>query len=253
MLPVTLHMNTSSCISKWLGAATCALAVFVTAHAQAATVASYTPTNDPNLSPDAVDQLSNPVDLWTCAINSGAGSFSDNATYWGLWSDSAQATATTTFAGGALDVGQTVSLGFYNIYINDQIGLDLLSGGTSVFSLYFHTGGSDYQYWDNGGVKDTGVGWTYESYTPFTFTLTGADTYSATYGSQSWSGTLGNGGGDVTGLDWYSNAQSPTTSNVQIDDYSITGVPEPGQVALMTFGGAILIGWFGRRRSLFQH
>src|SRR5580693_844163 len=124
--------------------------------ASAANVVSYTATADPNSSPDGVDQSANPVDVWTVTTTPGATGSDGSGSYfgspfgppnlgnaWQMYSyqnsgtgNGGSAFANTTFAGGALTIGQTVSIGFEMRALdppNGQAGLSLMNGsGTAI-------------------------------------------------------------------------------------------------------------------------
>ena len=123
---------------------------------------SYTATSDPGGSPDGVDQSANPVDAWTVVLTPGAPGNNGEGTYYGsqpslgnAWQEySYQNTAPgnggsvdayDTFAGGALGIGQTVSINF-NMRALDpgtQAGLSLLNGSGAAITFAIIGGGPD--------------------------------------------------------------------------------------------------------------
>src|SRR6266481_3398205 len=168
--------------------------------ASAANNVSYTATADPNSSPDGVDQSSNPVDVWTVTTTpgfngsdgSGSGFFApfgppNLGNTWQLYSyqnsgvgHGGSAYANTTFAGGALAIGQTVSIGFEmraldapgggtNLAINGQAGLSLLNGAGSAITFAIIGGGPNhYYYTDAGSTGANAVPLAYQYQNPFT-------------------------------------------------------------------------------------
>jgi hypothetical protein len=240
--------------------AACALAVFLLPAGARAQVTSgtYNENGDPNLANNA-SLNGTPFTLWTCSTpgvpGADAGSWGDSTNNaWGLWSNNSQITASASFAGGTLAVGQTVSLGFSLEWVNQQVGFDITGAGGNLLSVWFPTGASDFSYWDAGGNALTTQGWVYGTFIPFTLTYDGGSAYNATFGSASWSGTFGNdvSGAAPNGLDFYNNAQSSTNHDVELNNLVVTPavVPEPGQVALFAIvAGAFLTVHLGRRRA----
>lgn len=216
----------------------------------AATV-SYVASNAPNASPDA---NSNTVNVWTTTTSGSAGFFSGNSSSngdgngggagnpaWAMWANSSgQAFAQYDFESSALSVAQTVGLNFDNGYINggSSTGIQLRSGGTVLFSLYFRGGQSFYEYLDAGGTDvDTTRGFSDDG-ASFSFTLNSATTYSASYGSASWTGTIANSAVDNIRV-FNNNAGSGGQFDVYFNN--LTVVPEPGAAALGLVGTALLL------------
>lgn len=114
-----------------------------------------------------------------------------NGKSWGIYGyNNCYATAYRAFAYGPLQVGQTFSFSMDNGYINSggpYVGFVLRNTNATDgpfdytagwrFQFVFFGGGSDYQYYDNSGQQDSGIGWT-DTGLQFVFTLTTADTYS---------------------------------------------------------------------------
>src|SRR6266478_7131245 len=114
--------------------------------ASAAGNVSYTATANPSGSPDGVDQSANPVDVWTVTTTPGFNGSDGSGSYfgspfgppnlgnaWQMYSyqnsgvgHGGSAYSTTTFAGGALAIGQTVSINF------NMRALDAPGGGTNL-------------------------------------------------------------------------------------------------------------------------
>jgi hypothetical protein len=86
------------------------------------------------------------------------------------------------------------------------------------------------------------MGYQYQNEFNIAFTVTGANTYSAAAGSDSWSGTFS---GSLTGIDVF-NHDAGNASDVGFNNLTVA-VPEPGVVGLASLGGALLLGY--RRRK----
>lgn len=206
-------------------------------------------------SPDAaLDANANTVNVWTTSTSGSGGFFSGNSggngdgsgagagnPAWAMWANSGgQAFAQYNFESSALSVGQTVGLNFDNGYINggSSTGIQLRSGGTVLFSIYFRGGQSFYEYLDSGGSDiDTTRGFSDDG-AAFSFTLNSATSYSASYGSASWSGTISNSAVDNIRV-FNNNAGSGGQFDVYFNN--LTVVPEPGAAALGLIGAALLL------------
>jgi len=236
--------------------------------ASAADNVSYTASDAPGNAPDGVDQSSNPVQVWqqtqgTGGSGSGYGTWTLIPNYWQIYSypDANNVIGTITethmFTGGALGVGQTVSLDFEMSATNPQtdVGVDLLngSGAAVTFGIYgaepdatnpWYTG-SGYFYSDAGSGGDVNagsMGYQYHSAFNISFTVTGANTYSAVAGTDSWNGTFS---GSLLGIDVFNNAAG-NGSDVAFNN--LTVVPEPGTMAFVGISLLMLFG-FGRNRE----
>lgn len=227
---------------------------------------SYTATATPGQTPDGVDQNSNPVNVWSVVdtpSNTGGGSgqyfgtaFSgETLSGWQIWSspfgtgtgNAGSVVATTTFAGGALSVGQTVSINFEMRAIDPgkQVGVDLLNGSGAAITFGIFGGepgpypytGNGYYYSDAGSAYASagGMGYQYQSEFNIAFTMTGINTYSAVAGSDSWSGTFS---GSLIGMDVF-NLGAGDASDVAFNN--LTVVPEPSTIALVGIGLGLLI------------
>jgi len=212
--------------------------------ASAATPVSYTATAAPSANPDGVDQTNTPVDVWqeviTPGTSGGAGSYSNPTWYPGAWTLYSYNDATGgsideyhTFAGGAISVGQTVSIGIANsaIATGQHVGFSLIDGGSPI-NFYFVGGDSSghYRYDDAGGTdQDTGLGFEYQTPITVSITLTSATTYSATAGTASWSGTYS---GAITEMDVYNHAAGDG-SDLGYDNLTVSAVPEPVSAGLI--------------------
>ena len=155
------------------------------------------------------------------------------------------------FDGGALAIGQTVSLAFEMSATNPhtESAVDLLngSGAAVTFGIYgaepdatnpYYTG-SGYFYSDAGSGGDVNagsMGYQYHSAFDISFTVTGANTYSAVAGTDSWSGT-------VCGFSWELMCSiMPQAMAATWLSTTLAVVPEPGTIALVGIGLALLVG-----------
>jgi hypothetical protein len=224
---------------------------------------SYTATADPNVAPDGVDQSANPVDVWTLAFTSGVGG-GGYGTYFGTseglanaWveysyppdgiaGDGGSDDANTTFAGGALSIGQTVSINF-GMGATDTgkyVGVSLLNGSGAAITFEI-PGGGQYVYTDAGSTLASAgsMGYVYQGNFNIAFTITGVGTYSAVAGSDSWSGTFS---GSLIGMDVF-NHGAGNGSDVSYNN--LTVVPEPSTWALLATGSLMLLGYRRSRRA----
>jgi len=108
--------------ATWLALTLAVMAMGIETRAYAASVASYTASADPGVAPDA---NANSVDAWTVSTmippggGNGAGSFFGFGDNWVIYSfpdgpTAGASQADHTFAGGALAVGQTMSIRWAN-------------------------------------------------------------------------------------------------------------------------------------------
>lgn len=236
---------------------------------------SYTATATPGSTPDGVDQSSNPVNVWSVAVvpsgtGGGAGAYYGTAfsgetlSGWQIWSspfgtgtgNAGTIDATTTFVGGALTIGQTVSINFEMRAVDpgNEVGVSLLNGsGDSIkFAIFggepsgtYPYTGSGYYYTDAGSAYASAgsMGYQYQSEFNIALTVTGAGTYSAVAGSDSWSGTFS---GSLIGMDVF-NHGAGDASDVAFNDLMV--VPEPSTWAMLVIGSMAM---FGSRR-IFRH
>jgi len=238
---------------------------------------SYTATNTPGTYPDGADQNGNLVDVWTLAQNPGVTGGGISGAYigtafsgetlsgWEIWSSpSSLATgdggfidASNIFAGGALTIGQTVSINFEMRAVDPgrDVGVSLLngSGDAITFGIYGGEANSSYPYTGSGyfytdaastDVSAGSMGYVYQSEFNIAFTVTGTDTYSAVAGSDSWSGTFD---GSLLGIDVF-NYGGGNGSDVAFNNLTVTSVPEAGTVTLFSLGGVVLLMGYRRRR-----
>jgi hypothetical protein len=201
---------------------------------------SYTATAAPGSTPDGVDQNSNPVNVWTNVLYAGgtngmgdsgmdgSGVYIGNpdgsgglANAWQAYSYQNDGVALggsvdsyNTFAGGALTVGQTVSINFVmratdpaaNGYPAGQVGVSLLNGTNTAIKFYIYGGGPGYYFYTDAGstAADAGpMSYQYQSAFNIAFTVTGTNTYLAVAGSDTWTGTFN---GPLTGMDVFNHA-----------------------------------------------
>ena len=119
-----------------------------------------------------------------------------------------------TFAGGALTVGQTVSINFVmratdpaaNGHPAGEVGVSLLNGTNTAITFFIYGGGPGYYFYTDAGKTNADAGpMTYQYQNPFNIavTVTGPNAYNATAGSDSWSGTFN---GSLTGIDVFNHA-----------------------------------------------
>jgi hypothetical protein len=224
---------------------------------------SYTATDTPGNSPDGIDQSSNPLQVWTLTTAPGFSGLDGSGGYngtpggssgefsgWQMYSyvnspdvagDGGSATATTTFAGGALAIGQTVSINFEMRALDTGVGtagLSLLNGSGNAITFEI-TGGGAYNYTDAGSTAASAGSMGYQYQSPFNiaFTVTGAGTYSAVAGTDAWSGTYS---GSLLGMDVF-NIKGGNGSDVGFNN--LTVVPEPSTWGMLTAGGLMLLGY----------
>ncbi|HXI85011.1 MAG TPA: PEP-CTERM sorting domain-containing protein [Verrucomicrobiae bacterium] len=241
--------------------------------ASAANNVSYTATANPASNPDGVDQSANPVDVWTVTTTPGFNGTDGSGSYygsqpslgnaWQLFSfqnsgvgHGGSAFATTTFAGGALAIGQTVSINFNmraldapgggtNLSINGQAGISLLNGSGSAITFAIIGGGPNNYYYTDAGSTGANAGpmpYQYQSFFNIAITATGPGTYSAVAGSDSWSGTYS---GSLIGMQVF-DSKGGNGSDVGFNNLMV--VPEPGTFGLVA-GGLAVFGLGFRRRA----
>ena len=159
--------------------------------------------------------------------------------------------ASRSFTGGALTAGQSfeIDLGHttdIDSGVPGEVGLNLTDGGTTVFTLKFVGGQSNWLL--NDGGTDFGAGQAYDANTSiaFSFTYEGSNDYSYTFGTGSGSNI--NAVNTISGIDGFklfSNNQGGG-ENFGADNPSV--VPEPSSYALL-FGLAGLTFAMVRRRK----
>ena len=240
-------------ILSTLCAALCVLALTNLA-SHAATIASDNASNAAYAGP-AWPNASNGgtgFGAWSFATTGGGGRYLGgtglgNPTF-GLFAGGGggnNSSATRPFT-GALTAGQTFSidLGHSNSIANGgEVGLNLLDGGSPVFTLKFVGGTSFWKLNDGGSDFDSTQGYAANTPLHFSFTYNGGSSYSYTFGSSSAvnstaSSTISN----ITAVKVFSNAQGGG-ENAGANNPSI--VPEPSSLGLALMSG---IGMLGLRR-----
>jgi hypothetical protein len=214
---------------------------------EAATIVSYVASDDPGKAPDA---NSNSVDAWTITNSASGGSgsgffqpFGLSANPWVMFSYpdgngvSGSIQADHTFVGGALTPGQNVQIDWANRAINTgaAVGVSLTSGGSPAATVKF-VGGDPlgvYRYDDFGGTdQNTGEGFAYQNMRTLKFTITGASSYTASFGSSTWSGTYS---GAIDGIRVFNNGGG-NGSDIPFNNLTVTA-PEPSTLLLVALAG----------------
>jgi hypothetical protein len=162
--------------------------------------------------------------------------------------------ATRTFTGGSLSVGQTFQIGFDNGWIDTGGNVSFIletSTGTDRLEFRFTGDTPNYVLIDNSGTVDTGIGFTDEGLL-LNVTLTGADAYSVeiitlngTPATNTFSGTLAASGG----VDQFNlvNASAGPDGERNAAWNSFAVIPEPSTMALTSLG-MLGLGILRRRR-----
>jgi hypothetical protein len=212
--------------------------------ASASDIFSYTATGSPGNTPDGVDQSNNPVNVWGLILTPGGTNDNNDSgadgegVYYGnpdgsggiggssgnSWQEysyqndgvglGGSVDATNQFSGGALTVGQTVSINFVMRATDPatdglppgEVGVSLLNGSSDAITFYIYGGGPGYYLYTDAGSTAADAGpMTYQYQTAFNiaFTVPGPNTYTAVAGSDSWSGTFN---GSLTGIDVFNHA-----------------------------------------------
>jgi len=185
------------------------------------------------------------------------GSSDLGASSWGFYASGGEVSqALYDFDGGALTVGQTLSVQFDNSSIQSGgtvgLGFQNISNGNNRLEFFFIGGDSNYTYIDNGGSSDSGVGFTSSGLT-LDFTLTGTDTYSLDItpiggSTTNLSGTLG--GTALSGVDRLRIFNFNAGSGSGFDTYAnnISIIPEPSSIAMMGLTGLAAAGLVSVKR-----
>jgi hypothetical protein len=239
---------------------------------------SYTATAGPGTSPSDGEDVFNgnaPVEVWTINQTTGTAGAGFSGSYlgapfggafsgWQIWSSETDGIAghggwidaSTAFAGGALAIGQTVSINFEMRAVDppNEVGVSLLNGSGNAITFGIFGGepdatypytGSGYYYSDAGSsyVSAGSMGYQYQAPFSISFSVTGANTYSAVAGTDSWSGTFS---GSLIGMDVF-NDGGGNGSDVGFNN--LTVVPEPSTWAMLAAGSMAMFGW----RRAFRH
>jgi len=209
-----LHMNPFPNLSVLLAAITS-----LGSAAFAASPGNYSFLAGPGQNPDAVLDGTSNVDAWAVGNTGTTGSATGmvgSTPVWSIWcyggGGGGIVAQTHTFVGGALAVGQTVSIDYahnYNINNGATIGLNLIgaggfagAGGPAVTVAF--TGNSPmFKFSDSTYVNvSTGQDYNQGVLMPFSFTLTSATTYCATFNGHTWTGTVDT---EITGIQVFNN------------------------------------------------
>jgi hypothetical protein len=226
--------------------------------ASASDIFSYTATGNPGTQPDGVDQNGNPVNVWTVITTpggtndlgdsgaDGSGVYFGNpdgtggidggaVSSWQQYSfqnDGAglggSVDSTNYFAGGALTVGQTVSINFVMRGTDPatdgrppgEVGVSLLNGTNTAIEFFIYGGGPGYYFYTDAKSTNADAGpmsYQYQSAFNIAFTVTGPNTYSAVAGSDTWVGTFN---GSLTGIDVFNHAGG-NASDVGFNNLSV--------------------------------
>ena len=175
----------------------------------------------------------------------GAGAGAGNPA-WGFYANSDQfSSGVWNLAGGAITVGQQLGIDFDNGFVNNgkQVAIEFRQGTSVGLSIFFTGGASAYEVFSNGGVVNSGIGFTDNGFT-ILVDSTGSGTYSLGFDSFTQTGSYGNG---VTAIDnirvFNNSAGSGDAANLFVND--IVVVPEPATALLGSLGLLALL----RRRK----
>lgn len=222
--------------------------IFVSASAMAlnsfgATVATDT-ASDATYTPawDSTDNGGTGFGTWTLATTGTGGSYiggtGQGGTSFGLFSGtSGTSTAERPFTGSLL-AGQTFSVDLghtTNIANGNDIGLLLLDGGATVFTLKFVGGQANWLL--NDGGTDFGSGQAYSANTSisFSFTYEGSNDYSYTFGTGAGSNfTATNIISGIDGVRFFNNNQGDG-ENLGFNNLSV--IPETSSIAMLGLTG----------------
>ena len=250
-----------------------ALLAGVASAASGSTNVTYTASADPNASPDA---NGNTVNAWTLSragdpagqstTYSGSYYATGNGllgTAWGIYSTDAytpttagQYTAetdqTATLPGGALNIGQTVSIDFLANSVNTgrQYGLRLTTGTTFVLSLSFVGGDGGYRYYDGTTGGSIPFGYQQNGF-HFAYTQNTATTYTVVATPIGGGAVIGTFSGTVSGAPntfQVYDQSACQNNNVLTNNFAI--VPEPGSYAFLGAGMLGAVAWLRRRRAV---
>ena len=223
--------------------------------AMAATNYSYVATAAPGSNPDATrNPGGTAVDVWTMTSPGNGNTFNPFAVppAWYSTSVNSEAVASNSFVGGALSTGQIlkIDLALEWVTTNKDVGIELLSGGSVVFSLYFRgdNPGGVWRY-SNGPRPAVGVNGTvttvacnFDAWNTFTFTKTSGG-YNANFGG-AFSGVLA--GNSIDQVRVFNDAQQSSNGNFFWRELSLSGVPEPSTYGIAM--GAMAIALILKRR-----
>jgi len=191
------------------------------------------------------------------ATNAGGGSGNINTSgrAWGMWAQTGSLVdAIRPFTGGAMTVGQTFELDMDNGWIAPAaaVGFGLRnSSDVNRLELYFTGGQSHYTLNIGGTTSDSGIDWTGNGL-HVEFTLNSGNGYSLAVtpsgGSTSTlTGTLA--ASDIDRVRFFNSNAAGGDSGPNYDAFynSLSLVPEPASLTLVTLGGVSLL--MRRRRK----
>ena len=167
-----------------------AAACMLSASVYGANAVSYTASDSPGAAPDADGS----VDVWTVTGVDGANRSylkdlqDGNTNMWAIWDldgDEDGTYATHTFAGGALTIGQSVSIDYaHNTHVYDgrSIGIRLLEDTNTEVEYAFFGGNLNYSKYDTGTAVYELTDKQYDNFDIYqvVFTLTGSNSYAMT-------------------------------------------------------------------------
>jgi hypothetical protein len=242
------------------------LSAVVASSAIAATEVSYEASSGPLQNPDG---NSNTVDVWsfTNNYNSGDGLFDKGnafanaslSTPWQIYCygslDGSFAQVDHTFDGGALTIGQTVSIAVANQNVGSggSIGFELHDSVGAVIRFGFNGGDADYFIDAPGGSGFTATSSPWQIATVYTVnvTITGAGTFHLTTtgmtNNSDYNGTYDTSNGGALSARVYA-FQSGGSGDADVTFNNLSIVPEPGTFAML-LGGMGMFALFRRRRD----
>ena len=137
------------------------------------------------------------------------------------------------FTGGAMAVGDRFSVNLAHTQtINGQIGLSLLSGTTSRWTLKFVGGGTNWLINDGGSDFSSGQAYAADTSLSFSFTYNGGSSYSYVFGAGSGNNYTATADiSNIDGVQFFSTNQG-ADQNMTFNNLA---VPEPSSASLLTF------------------
>ncbi len=171
---------------------------------------------------------------------------------WGLFANSGAISNAVRPFTGTLSIGQTVNFSFDNGYFAGTVGVGLQNAaGDNLWEFYYTTGNASYTNSDGNGAVLSGLGFGDEGI-DFSFTLTGAASYSLSVTRKDGVAYTNNTGALIANADqaiaqvriFNSNAGAGSANDVYANSMSV--VPEPSSLLLASFGLGLAA--LGRRR-----
>ena len=234
--------------------------LFAVGTSYSATLISYTASASALDNPDA---NGNTVDAWTVAggdLTKPSDTAPWNSVDWAInyWTN--PTTATHTFAGGALTLGQSVSIGYMHgaaIQSGTRIGIRLLDSTNAVQAEFSFLGGGSngFEYGDTGNSfawAATGKGYDANDMFTVTFTIGASNAYSGSAsegatggGTGAWSGSITSA---ITQIQVFSNSnETGNYSSIQSFN-NLAVVPEPGTTTMLVVGALGMLTVMRRKR-----